>query len=208
MAGGRPGLPSVAVATLCGLAMLAGSAVVGAGCSGDDGAGTAVGDPQPRGGAPAAGAPVATVADLPGGPNATVVRGVDGDTIVVRTGGIDEKVRFLGIDTPESVKPGTPVECFAKEASAHMEALLPEGTEVVLVRDVEARDRYDRLLAYVYRADDGLFVNLSMVAEGYAQPVTYPPNVAHTDELTAAGRTAREGGLGLWGACGGDDPFG
>jgi micrococcal nuclease len=140
--------------------------------------------------------------------DATVVRVVDGDTLVVDSEGEEDRVRLIGIDTPESVKPGTPVECFGKEASTHLAGLLPEGTPVRLERDVEARDRYERLLAYVYRAEDGLFINHEMVAEGYAQPVTYPPNVAHTDELVAAGRTAREQDLGLWSACGGDDPFG
>lgn len=158
--------------------------------------------------APAAGAPSATVAELPGAANATVVRGVDGDTIVVRSGGVDEKVRFLGIDTPETVKPDTPVECFGKEASDRMKALLPEGTPVVLERDREARDRYGRLLAYVYRANDRLFVNLAMVTEGYAQPAPVKPNTAHDPEIEAAGRAARQANLGLWGTCGGDDKFG
>jgi micrococcal nuclease len=143
-----------------------------------------------------------------GAGGARVVRVVDGDTIVVSSEGEEERVRLIGIDTPESVKPGTPVECFGKEASAHLADLLPEGTQVRLERDVEARDRYERLLAYVYRSSDDLFVNKAMVDDGYAQPVTYPPNVAHTDELVAAGRKAREDDLGLWSACGGDDPFG
>ena len=136
------------------------------------------------------------------------MRVVDGDTLVVESAGEEDRIRLIGIDTPESVKPGTPVECFGKEASRHLAELLPEGSGVQLERDVEARDRYDRLLAYVYRASDGLFVNREMVADGFAQPITYPPNVAHTEELLAAGRTARSDNLGLWGACGGDDPFG
>jgi micrococcal nuclease len=139
---------------------------------------------------------------------AVVVRIVDGDTLVVESDGEEDRIRLIGIDTPESVKPGTPVECFGKEASAHLETLVPEGTPVRLERDVEARDRYERLLAYVYRAEDDLFVNQEMVAAGYAQPATYPPNVAHTDELVTAGRRAREQGLGLWSACGGDDLYG
>lgn len=151
----------------------------------------------------------ADVADgLPGEPNAVVDRVVDGDTIVVTTGGVEERVRLIGIDTPESVKPGTEVECYGKEASAHAAAMLPEGTAVVLERDVEVRDRYDRLLAYVHRASDGLFVNLAMVHDGYAQPATYPPNVAHTEEFVVAGADAREHDRGLWGACGGDDLYG
>lgn len=149
------------------------------------------------------------VADgLPGQPNAVVDRVVDGDTIVVTTGGVEERVRLVGIDTPESVKPGTEVECYGKEASERAGELLPEGTSVVLERDLQTRDRYDRLLAYVYRASDGLFVNEALVSDGYAQPAEYPPNVAHSERLAAAGRQARSNSAGLWGACGGDDLYG
>lgn len=134
-------------------------------------------------------------------PNATVVRVIDGDTIEVDAGDQRERVRLIGIDTPESVDPRRPVACFGKEASAHTDSVLPRGTPVVLVRDVEARDRYGRLLAYVYRASDGLFVNLALARDGYATTLTYPPNVAHAEELRAAVAEARAGGLGLWGAC-------
>ena len=134
--------------------------------------------------------------------HAEVVRVVDGDTVVVRLGRADETVRLLGIDTPESVDPRSPVECFGKEAAAHTASLLPAGTAVRLVRDVEARDQYDRLLAYVYRASDGAFVNLQLVNDGYASVLTYPPNVAHAEEFTAAAARARRNNLGLWSACG------
>jgi micrococcal nuclease len=132
---------------------------------------------------------------------ASVERVVDGDTIIVRIGGRRERVRLLGIDTPESVKPDTPVQCFALAASARTKALLPPGTAVRLVRDVDLRDQYGRLLAYVYRARDGLFVNLALVREGYAVTYTFPPNVAHADELRAAAADARAAGRGLWSAC-------
>ena len=125
----------------------------------------------------------------------------DGDTIHVQIGGGDETVRLIGIDTPESVDPRSPVECFGKEASKHLGELIPVGTEVRLVRDIEARDRYDRLLAYVYRASDDLFVNEQMALDGYADLLTYPPNVAHVDDFTAAVREARDAGRGLWSAC-------
>src|SRR5438132_8306846 len=82
---------------------------------------------------------------------AAVERVVDGDTIIVHIGGRRERVRLIGIDTPESVKPNTPVQCFAIEASNRTKALLPPGTPVRLVADVEQRDKYKRLLAYVYR---------------------------------------------------------
>src|SRR5207237_5495658 len=116
---------------------------------------------------------------------ATVERVVDGDTIIVNVAGRRERVRLVGIDTPESVEPNTPVQCFAVQASNRTKALLPPGTGVRLVRDVEERDRYRRLLAYVYRLRDGLFVNLALVREGYASPYTFPPNVAHTAEFVS-----------------------
>lgn len=146
----------------------------------------------------AACSPVASSA--PAG-EAIVVSAVDGDTIVVRLGGTDERVRLIGIDTPETKKPDTPVQCYGPEASARTAALLPPGTRVTLVRDIEARDAYDRLLAYVYRTDDGLFVNLDLVIGGFARPLRFEPNTAHSDELSAAADTARRGGVGLWAAC-------
>ena len=130
---------------------------------------------------------------------ARVLRVVDGDTIKVRLeGGRTERVRYIGVDTPESVKPGTPVQCFAKKAS-HFNTSLVTGREVTLRLDAEERDRYGRLLAYVY-ADD-TFVNRALVARGYARTLTIPPNVAHADEFARLARHAREAGLGLWRAC-------
>ena len=135
---------------------------------------------------------------------ATVVRVIDGDTIVVRIAGRDENVRLLGIDTPETHKEDTPVECFGPQASDRLKALLPTGTAVRLVRDVEARDRYGRLLAYVYRQSDGLFVDLAMVADGFAGTLTIAPNLAHRRELDAAAAGAQTARRGLWRACGGN----
>ena len=130
-----------------------------------------------------------------------VVRIVDGDTIHVRVGGRREKVRYIGVDTPESVKPGAPVECFAERASA-FNGRLVAGERVRLVRDDEPRDRYGRLLAYVYRARDGLFVNADLVRRGYAVPLTIPPNVAHAGEFRRLAAEARRAGRGLWSDCG------
>jgi micrococcal nuclease len=130
-----------------------------------------------------------------------VVRVVDGDTIRVRLGGTEERVRYIGVDTPETVKPGTPVQCFGKAASAFNARLVRTRT-VRLVFDAERRDRYGRLLAYVYREPDGLFVNAELVRRGYAQPLTIPPNVAHASEFRRLARSARRGGRGLWAACG------
>ena len=164
---------TILVAVLAGLAAVAGT------CSRGDGA-------------PA-------VPDEPGA--AVVSRVVDGDTLRVRIGGRRETVRLIGIDTPESVKPNTPVECFAKEAAARLGELVPPGAVVRLERDVEARDRYGRLLAYVFRRRDGLFVNLALARDGFATVATYPPNVAYTTDFVAAVAEARGADRGLWGAC-------
>jgi micrococcal nuclease len=132
---------------------------------------------------------------------ATVVRVVDGDTILVRLGsGAEERVRYIGIDTPESVKPGTPVQCFAKAAS-HFNAELVGGKRVRLVPDVEARDRYGRMLAYVYVEPGGAFVNEELVRQGYARPATFPPNVRFAGRFAALAAEAREAARGLWKAC-------
>ncbi len=111
--------------------------------------------------------------------SARVTRVIDGDTIEVKLGGGTEQVRLLAIDTPETHHPTKPVQCYGKEASAHTTELLPAGTDVRLERDEEERDDYGRLLAYVYRSSDGLFVNLDLVQQGYASLLTIRPNVAH-----------------------------
>ncbi|MDO8390717.1 MAG: thermonuclease family protein [Actinomycetota bacterium] len=150
-------------------------------------------------GAPATHAPDVTTVLTP---NATLDRVVDGDTIDVIVDGVEERVRLIGIDTPETKKPNSPVECFGPEASAYTESLLPEGTPLYLERDVEPRDPYDRLLAYVYLAD-GTFVNLQIVRQGYAQVLTIPPNVAHAEQFVQAAREAEAADAGLWSGCSG-----
>ena len=134
---------------------------------------------------------------------AVVVRDVDGDTIVVRIGRKDEPVRFIGVDTPESVSRVTPVECYGMEAKHRTAELLPPGTEVLLQRDVEARDKYDRLLAYITRASDGMLVNLQLVQEGFAAAFRFPPNTAHEADFARAEAAAKTAKRGLWPACGG-----
>jgi micrococcal nuclease len=129
-----------------------------------------------------------------------VVRVVDGDTIRVSLGGREERVRYIGIDTPESVKPGTPVQCFAKKASAE-NARLVAGRRVRIERDVEERDRYGRLLAYVYPAAGGPMVNETLVRLGYARPLTIPPDVRHAERFRRLADDARRAGRGLWRAC-------
>jgi micrococcal nuclease len=136
---------------------------------------------------------------------ATVVRPVDGDTVVVEVDGREEPVRLIGIDTPESVAEDRPVECFGPEAKDRTAELLPAGTVVRLERDVEARDRYDRLLAYVIRDGDDVLVNRLLVEEGFAESVAFPPNTTRQAELDGAEASARGARRGLWGACGGTD---
>jgi micrococcal nuclease len=132
--------------------------------------------------------------------SARVIRVVDGDTILVAVGGGQERVRYIGVDTPETVKPQTPVQCFGKRASAENHRLV-DGREVRLVADAEARDRYGRLLAYVYRASDGLFVNEALVRGGFATVLRIAPNVRFADRFTALAGRARAAGRGLWSAC-------
>lgn len=131
----------------------------------------------------------------------TVVAVIDGDTVDVDLGGRVERVRLLGIDTPESVDPDRPVECHGPEASAFARSLLPEGTAVRLERDEEARDRYGRLLAYLFRVDDGVFVNEAILAAGEAEILSIEPNHAYAGRLATTASAARAAGLGLWGGC-------
>jgi micrococcal nuclease len=141
-----------------------------------------------------------------GQPNgATVVRVVDGDTLKVSVGGRERSVRLLGIDTPETHRPGTPIECGGPEASAHMKALVQPGTAVRLEPDPtqDRTDRYGRLLAYV-RLPDGRLAEDEQLRAGWAMSYVYRGRpVARYAELRraeAAGRAARRG---VWGACGG-----
>jgi micrococcal nuclease len=131
---------------------------------------------------------------------AHVVRVVDGDTILVSVAGHEERVRYIGVDTPESVKPGVPVQCYAKAAS-HANDRMVAGRDVTLVTGAEARDRYGRLLAYVYRRSDHLFVNAELVRRGYARQMTIAPNTAMAPRFAALVRQARSAGRGLWSAC-------
>ncbi len=151
--------------------------------------------------APSTGAAAAPAPASAGPGDATVVRVVDGDTLVVDIGGREENVRLIGIDTPESTDPRQAPECFGTEAADRTEVLVPPGTAIRLERDVEARDRYDRLLAYVFRQSDDLFVNLAMVQDGFAEVLTIAPNVAYRQRFTAAVNDARAEGRGLWSSC-------
>ncbi|HVY96493.1 MAG TPA: thermonuclease family protein [Solirubrobacterales bacterium] len=133
---------------------------------------------------------------------ARVVRVVDGDTIEARIGGAVEDVRYIGVDTPETVKPGTPVQCFGPEASAFNHRLL-EGRRVRLVFGVERRDAYGRLLAYVYITTHSRrrFVNEMLLRRGLARTLAIPPNTRYSALFAARERGAARSGRGLWGAC-------
>jgi micrococcal nuclease len=137
--------------------------------------------------------------------SAQVVRVIDGDTIEVSIAGQDEDVRYIGIDTPETVKPDTPVQCYGPQASAENHRLV-DGRTVRLVFDRERRDVYGRLLAYVYtrvggNAGRSRFVNAILVRDGYARTLTIPPNTAQVSRLGRLQARAGRAGRGLWGAC-------
>jgi endonuclease YncB( thermonuclease family) len=139
----------------------------------------------PDGGRPASGRPTAQVA-----------RVIDGDTIELSDG---RRVRYIGIDTPETVDPSQPVGCYGKEASDRNKALV-EGKTVSLEKDVSETDRFGRLLRYVYLGD--VMVNELLVSEGFAQASSFPPDVKYQDRFTAAQQQARAASRGLWGpAC-------
>lgn len=134
--------------------------------------------------------------------SARLERVVDGDTIVAEVGGREERVRYIGIDTPETVKPNTPVECFGPEAHDLNARLLGDaGTALTLHFDRELRDRYGRLLAYVHRTRDGLFVNARLIDAGAARTLPIAPNTAHAAELSGLQHGARAAGRGLWASC-------
>jgi micrococcal nuclease len=133
----------------------------------------------------------------------TVIDVIDGDTIDVRLGYKRQRIRLLGIDTPETKDPRKPVQCFGHEASEHTSQLLPVGTIVRLEHDLEEHDIYNRLLAYVWRASDGLFINLDLVTGGFADILSIAPNTAHADEFRAAMVAAKAAPRGLWQTCGG-----
>lgn len=125
---------------------------------------------------------------------AFVERVVDGDTVVLST---KERVRYIGVDTPELHHPRKPVESYAREAKAFNQNLVG-GKRVRLEFDVERYDKYSRLLAYVY-LEEGTFVNAEMLRQGYARLMTIPPNVRYVDRFIQLQKEAREANRGLWG---------
>lgn len=121
-----------------------------------------------------------------------VVRVIDGDTIELENG---ERVRYIGIDTPETLDPRKPVECFGAEASKKNKELV-EGRAVRLEKDITDRDEYNRLLRYVFMGDT--FINLELVRQGFAHSYSYPPDVKRQEQFLTAEREARETKRGLW----------
>lgn len=125
-----------------------------------------------------------------------VIRVVDGDTFVIKYNGKEEKVRLIGVDTPESVHPNEEKNTqFGEEVSNFSKKMLT-GKKVAIELDVEHRDKYGRLLAYVYL--DGQMYNKILLEKGYAKIATYPPNVKYVEEFTEIQKQARENKVGLW----------
>jgi len=120
-----------------------------------------------------------------------VTRVIDGDTIEIEGG---QKVRYIGIDTPETLDPRKPVQCFGVEASNYNKQLV-EGKRVRLEKDISETDKYGRLLRYVYLGD--VFINLKLVQEGYASSYSYPPDIKHQEQFVEAQKMAREQNKGL-----------
>ena len=131
---------------------------------------------------------------------ARVDRVVDGDTAKVWVDGESEYVRYIGIDTPESVKEGSPVECFGVEASRFNERLLARDEQVKLEFDTERRDQYVRLLAYVYSGST--LLQAELLREGYATTLEVPPNTSRARQFAELESGAKAAGLGGWSRCG------
>jgi endonuclease YncB( thermonuclease family) len=134
---------------------------------------------------------------------ASLVSVSDGDTIRVNVGGREETLRLILIDTPETHDPNNQHECYGAEATAFLEGLLPRGSELYLETDVSERDRFGRLLRYVWldRGDEVYLINEAMVRSGYAAQSTFPPDVKYEERIQEAARFARAHGYGLWSAC-------
>lgn len=137
--------------------------------------------------------PVSSTMSIPNLEYVKVEKVIDGDTVKLTDGRV---VRYIGIDTPETVDPRKPVQCFAKEASQKNKELV-EGKTVGLEKDISEKDKYGRILRYIYL--DGVFINELLVKEGYASSYSYPPDIKYQNLLLAAERQARQNNLGLWG---------
>jgi len=127
---------------------------------------------------------------------------IDGDTIKIDSG---ENVRFIGVDTPETVHPKKSVQCFGKEASNKTKSLL-EGKDIYMEKDISDTDKYGRLLRYLYlpnpdAPEEVIFVNEYLIEQGYGTVITYPPDVKYHKQFLAVQKQAQEERSGLWGKC-------
>lgn len=128
---------------------------------------------------------------------ATVKRVIDGDTLLISYEGKEERVRLLLVDTPESVKEGVEIQPFAKEASNYVKELLPQGTNIEVELGEQERDKYERLLAYIYV--DGKMLNEMLIAEGYARVgYVYENNNRHVEQLYEAQEAAKQQKVNIW----------
>jgi micrococcal nuclease len=154
---------------------------------------------------PSGAAPAMWTAFIPSGSQpVTLIEVIDGDTIRVDVDGRNELVRLILIDAPETHDPNRPPECFGQEATTYLSWLLSHGGDLYLETDVSDRDRFGRLLRYVWLDfGDGevYLVNEVLVRAGYAAFSTYPPDVKYVEEIREAGQFAREHGYGLWSSC-------
>jgi micrococcal nuclease len=181
-----PRQPAPPVAGTGLLALLAVAAILLAGCRPEQAPRLAT-SPAERATWPAAPADAVTV---------RVERVVDGDTFIAAVAGRSERVRLIGVDTPETVDPDRPVQPYGKQASNFARQMLG-GRTVRLVGDVEPRDKFGRLLAYVW-LPDGTFWNALLAAEGYAQLITIPPDVTYAGLFRRLVEEARSANRGLW----------
>lgn len=134
---------------------------------------------------------------------AEVSKVIDGDTIEVLINGEKYKLRYIGINTPETVDPRRSVECFGREASNENKRLV-EGKRIYLQKDISETDKYGRILRYVYLPiDDGslLFINDYLIRQGFAQASSFPPDVRFVDQFNLAQKEAKENNRGLWASC-------
>jgi len=123
-----------------------------------------------------------------------VSRVIDGDTIELENG---QKVRYIGIDTPETVDPRRDPQCFGQEASLQNKKLV-EGKEIYLEKDISQTDKYGRLLRYIYLEENDISINEQLVREGYAVASNYPPDIKYQEKLRLAEQEARTNQKGLW----------
>lgn len=132
---------------------------------------------------------------------ASVVDPVDGDTLVVRLNGKRENIRLIGVDTPETKHPNKPIECGGPEASTFTATQFPRGTKIEIVRDIEPRDRFGRLLAYVFRLSDGMFLNRALIENGFGAAYPFEPNTMFSLEFASLELLAQNNSVGMWAYC-------